>query len=77
MERMKYDFNFLNSNQSDGIGNRISLDYDVIFSNIQNNIYENGKYYVSSGVAVYNSKEEVAKLRKHLGNVLFTCKFSD
>ena len=51
--------NYVNSNQSDGVGNRINIDYDVIFSNIQNNIYEDGKYYVSSGVAVYNSEDEV------------------
>ena len=58
-ERVRYDFNYVNSNQSDGVGNRINIDYDVIFSNIQNNIYEDGKYYVSSGVAVYNSEDEV------------------
>ena len=51
--------NYVNSNQSDGVGNRINIDYDVIFSNIQNNIYEDGKYYVTSGVAVYNSEDEV------------------
>ena len=59
MERVKYEFDYVNSNQTDGVGNRINLDYDVIFSNIQNNIYEGGKYYVSSGVAVYNTQDEV------------------
>ena len=54
----------MNTNQSDGSGNRINIDYDVIFGNIKNNIHSGHTYYVSSGVAVYNSNDEVNILDK-------------
>ena len=59
MERKHIEISMINNNGSDGSGNRINFDYDVIFGNIYSNVIKNTDYYVSSGIAVLDSQNEV------------------
>ena len=59
MERKHIEINKITNEGSDGSGNRISFDYDVVFGNIYSNVIKNTDYYVSSGVAVLDSNNEV------------------
>ena len=58
MEQARYDLKFVNNNQSDGIGNRINFDYNIVFSNAFNNVYNSHKYYASSGVAIQSNTDD-------------------
>ena len=59
MERKHIEISMINNEGTDGSGNRINFDYDVIFGNIYSNVIKNTDYYVSSGIAVLDSQNEV------------------
>ena len=61
MERVKHNFQFVNTNQSDGVGNRIKVDFHMVFSNIMNNVLSSENLFLSSGVAFYDEDEQVYK----------------
>ena len=59
MERKHIEINMITNDGSDGSGNRINFDYDVVFGNIINNVVKLTDYYVSSGIAIIDSDDEV------------------
>ena len=67
MERMRYEFVSLASNEADGAGNRVKLDYDVVFNNVMQNIDKSEKYYITTGVTVTDGEtDEVMTIRKYI-----------
>ena len=62
LDRMLYEIASAASSEADGAGNRIKLDYDVVFNNIMNNVKNSEQYFVTAGVAVYDAtSDEVSK----------------
>ena len=64
MERKQYKITGLTNFGEDGVNNRITMDYSIIFSNILNNVIKSNTYYISSGVIINDYYNEVRKLFK-------------
>jgi hypothetical protein len=68
MEGMTYSFPSIATNQTDGAGNRFRLDYDVVFNNVPENVNPAGSYFISAGLAVYDSgSDEVRDQSDYFG----------
>ena len=62
MDRMLYKIASASSSEADGAGNRIKLDYNVVFNNIMSNVKNSEQYFVTAGVAIYDAtSDEVGK----------------
>ena len=61
MERTQYMFDAISTDEDDGAGNRIQLDYDIAFNNIFSNVIDLDTYYITSGMTIYD--EETNEVR--------------
>ena len=63
LEKVYYNCPTISSGETDGVGNRLEMDCNIVFNNIPDNVDPEKPYYTSFGVAIYDTAtEQVSKL---------------
>jgi hypothetical protein len=62
-KRIKHSFPAIANDKSEGLGNRIKLDYSIVFNNVAEHIQPIARYVTSAEVAVFDAITN--EVRKH------------
>jgi hypothetical protein len=54
-ERIKHSFPSISNDNSEGLGNRLKLDYSIVFNNVPEHMQPVARYVTSAGVTVYDA----------------------